>query len=58
MFRSENLDVFAWSLTDMAEVDSSVIFHKLSIIPEAKPVKQKLWKMNAECLRALNNEVD
>jgi len=42
----------------MAEVDSSVIFHKLSILPEAKPVKQKLWKMNAECLRALNNEVD
>jgi len=26
--------------------------------PEAKPVKQKQRKMNAERLRALNNEVD
>ena len=42
----------------MLGADPFVISHKLSDLPEAKPVKQKLWKMNAECLRALNNEVD
>jgi len=49
-FLSENLDVFAWSPTDMPEVDPSVIYHKLFILPEAKPVMQKPRKMNVECL--------
>ena len=57
-FLSENLDVFAWSPTDMPEVDPSVIYHKLSIIFEDKLVKQKPRKMNAEYLQALNDEVD
>ena len=39
-FLSKNLDVFAWSPTDMLQVDPYVICHKLSILPEAKPVKQ------------------
>ena len=47
-----------WSPTDMPGVDPSVIFHKLSILPKAKLVKQKPWKMNAERLRALNDKVD
>ena len=57
-FLSENLDVFALSLIDMPRVDHSVNCHKLSILPEAKPVKQKPQKMNVEHLRALNDEVD
>ena len=57
-FLSENLDVFAWSPIDMPWVDPSVICHKLSILPEAKPVKQKPRKLNAERLQALNDEVD
>jgi len=55
-FLSENLDVFAWSLTDMPGMDPS-IFHKLSILPEVKPVKQNPHKMNDERLRALNDEL-
>ena len=57
-FLSKNLDVFAWSLTNIPRVDPSVICRKLSILSQAKPMKQKPWKMNAECRQALNNEID
>ena len=57
-FLSENLDIFAWSATDMPGVDLSVICHMLSILLEVKPMKQKSWKMNAERLRALNDGAD
>ena len=53
-FLSENLDVFAWTPTDRSGVDPSIIYHRLSILSEAKPVKQKPRKMNAEHLQALN----
>ena len=55
---SENLDVLAWSPTDMPGVDPSVICHKESIFPEAKPMKHKLRKLNTKHLQALNDEVD
>jgi len=35
-----------------------IIYHKLSILSEVKPVKQKPRKINAERLLALNNEVE
>ena len=40
-FLYKNLDVFAWSPTDMLEVNPSIFCHKLSIRFEAKLVKQK-----------------
>jgi len=43
-FMSENLDVLAWSPTDMPGLDPFVICHKLSTLPE---------KMNAEWVLAL-----
>ena len=57
-FLSENLDVFAWSPTDMPGVDPFIICHKLSILLETKLMKQNPGKMNAEHLQALNNKVD
>ena len=57
-FLSENLNVFTWSPTDMPGVDFSTIYHQLSILPEAKPIKQKRRKMNTERLPTLNEEVD
>jgi len=53
-----NLDVFAWSPTDMLGVNPSIFFHKLSIRFEAKSVKQKSQKVNAKCLQTLSDEVD
>ena len=54
----ENPKCVCVSLTDMPEVDLTIICHKLSIRPEAKPVQQRPRKMNAECLYALNDEVN
>ena len=45
---SENADVFVWSPTDMPEIDPEVIYHKLSIKADTKPVKQKPRRMNEE----------
>ena len=47
-FLSDNLDIFAWSPTDMPRVDPSIIRHQLSIDSEIKLVKQKPKKMNAK----------
>jgi len=44
--------------TDMPRIDPSIICYKLFICLEAKLVKQKLGKMNAEHLQVLSDEVD
>ena len=36
------LDVFSWSCEDMSGLDSAILQHHLSILPHARPVKQKL----------------
>jgi len=56
-FLLDNLDVFAWTPTDMPGIDLSIIYHKLSIKANAKLVKQKLRRMNEERSRAINDEV-
>ena len=38
-FLFENLDVFAWSPTDMPAIDPAIICHRLAVNPEVKPVK-------------------
>lgn len=35
----ENTDVFYWSTANMPGVDPQMIFHKLNVLNEAKPVK-------------------
>jgi len=36
----QNVDLFAWSTTDMPGIDPNFISHKLSIFSEAKPIAQ------------------
>jgi len=36
-----NVNMFAWTTTDMSGIDPNIIVHKLSICKEAKPVEQK-----------------
>ena len=57
-FLSNNLDVSAWTPTDMLGVDPPIICHWLSINPEVKPVKQKPRKMSVKRCQALREEVD
>jgi hypothetical protein len=40
-FLRENLDVFAWQISDMPGIPREVIEHKLGIDPGFKPIKQK-----------------
>jgi hypothetical protein len=40
-FLWENLDVFAWKISDMRRNPREVIEHKLGIDPTFKPIKQK-----------------
>jgi hypothetical protein len=40
-FLWENVDVFAWKISDMPEIPRGVIEHKLGIDPSYKSIKKK-----------------
>ena len=42
----------------MSGIDPDVIYHKLSIKEDAKPVKQKPKRMNEERSHAISDEID
>ncbi|XP_010268108.1 PREDICTED: uncharacterized protein LOC104605169 [Nelumbo nucifera] len=56
-FLRTNADVFAWSTTDMPEIDPSVITHKLIVDPSSKPVQQKK-NFATERWKAIGEEID
>ena len=37
-----NVDIFAWSHSDMARIDLTLASHKLNIIASTKPIRQKI----------------
>ena len=39
------LDVFAWSYEDMPGLDTSIVQHRLPLLPHARLVKQKLRRL-------------
>ena len=41
-----NIDVFAWSHSDMVGIDPMVASHKLNIIPTARSVRQKVRRFH------------
>ena len=42
-----NIDVFAWSHSDMVGINPTVTSHKRNIIPAAKPVRQKVRRFHS-----------
>ena len=42
------LDAFAWSYKDMPRLDTNIVQHHLRLLPNAKPIKQKLRIMNSK----------
>ena len=54
----ENIDVFAWSHSDMTGIDSTLAFHKLNVIPLAKPVRQKIRLFHPDRHQIIQIEVD
>jgi len=53
-----NMDLFAWSATDLPGVDPHVASHKLSIYKEARYVSQKKRKLGEERRLAAKAEAD
>ena len=53
----EFLEVFAWSYEDMLGIDLDIVQHWIPILPEVKPVKQKLRRMKQEWMLKIKEEV-
>ncbi|XP_074371492.1 uncharacterized protein LOC141712443 [Apium graveolens] len=53
-----NLDVFAWSHSDMIGIDPEVMCHRLNIFPNCKGIRQKRRPVSGERAIALKEEVD
>jgi len=45
-FLRANADIFAWSPSDMPGIPREVTEHSLDILPNSKPVKQRLRRFN------------
>ena len=50
--------MFAWTYVDMVEIHPEVMCHWLNIDPQAKPICQKRRALDADCYKALQDEVD
>ncbi|XP_074324151.1 uncharacterized protein LOC141661067 [Apium graveolens] len=57
-FLIANLDVFAWSHSDMIGIDPGVMCHRLNILPNCKGIRQKRRPISGERAIALKEEVD
>jgi hypothetical protein len=57
-FLRENLDVFAWQISDMPGIPREVIEHKLRIDPTFKPIKQKKRRYTPDRREAIRLEVN
>ena len=51
------LDVFAWSYEDMSGLDPPIVQHRLSLLPHAKPVKQKLRRLHPHWSLQVKKEI-
>jgi hypothetical protein len=47
-FPDKNIDIFAWSTSNLIGVSRGVIEYRLHVNPNAKPKKQKHHKMSEE----------
>jgi hypothetical protein len=57
-FLWENLDVFAWRISDMPVIPREVIEHKLGIDPTFNPIKQKERRCTPERRETIRVEVN
>lgn len=52
----ENADLFAWSASDMPDIDPNFVCHKLNIDPQAKPIAQRRRKVGGDRHEAIRDE--
>ena len=53
-----NMDVFAWTHSDMVGINPVHAFHKLNVIPSARPVRQKVRRFHLDRHQVIQEEVD
>ena len=53
-----NIDVFAWSHSNMVRVNPTVAYHKLNIILAAKPIRQKVRLFHSDRHQIIQTIVD
>ena len=53
-----NINVFAWSHSDMVGINLVVASHKLNIIPMAKPMRQKVRHFHSARHHIIKTKVD
>ncbi|MCO5587501.1 hypothetical protein L7F22_041450 [Adiantum nelumboides] len=51
-------DVFAWEHTDLKGVDSEVCQHRISLKPDAKPIRLQRYRMNPNYAKKVKEEID
>ena len=54
----QNMDVFAWTHTDMASINPVDASHKLNVIPSARPVRQRVRRFHSDRHQVIQAEVD
>ena len=52
------MDVFAWTHSDMANINPIHASHKLNVIPSARPVKQKVRRFHPDRHQVIQAKVD
>jgi hypothetical protein len=57
-FLRENLDIFAWQISDMTGIPREVIEHKVCIDPSYKPIKKKERTYTSERCETILQEVN
>ena len=53
-----NMDVFAWTHSNMASINPIHTSHKLNVIPSARPVRQKVRHFHPDRHQVIQTEVD
>ena len=53
----ENIDLFAWKLTNMPRIDPNIVCHHLALDPSIKSVSQRKRKDSEDKKRVIENEV-
>jgi hypothetical protein len=54
----EYKDIFAWTYLDMPSIDPKILTHNIVLKPNAKPVKQKIRKMNPGIALLVKTEIE
>ena len=53
-----NMDVFAWTHSDMADINPIHASHKQNVIPSARPVRLKMRRFLLDQHQVIKTEVD